>query len=87
MQDTVFGGSRVGKEGIKPDVTKLKAVAKWPIPCNLLDLMRFLGLTGYFRSLIQDYSHIAALLTDLQRNLDLPQPEQRKGKWKLHQFL
>ena len=87
MQDTVFRGSRVGKEGIKPDVAKLKAVAKWPIPRNLLDLMRFLGLTGYFRSLIQDYSRIAALLTDLQRNLNLPQPEQCKGKWKLRQFL
>ena len=49
--------------------------------------MRFLGLMGYFRSLIQDYTHIAAPLTDLQHNLDLPQPEQRKGKWKLRQFL
>ena len=58
MQDTVFGGSRVSKDGIKPDIAKLEAVAKWPIPRNLLDLMRFLGLTGYFRSLIQDYSHM-----------------------------
>ena len=87
MQNTMFRGSWVGKEGIKPDVTKLEAVAKWPVPCNLLDLMRFLGLTGYFQSLIQDYTHIAAPLTDLQHNLNLPQPEQCKGKQKLHQFL
>ena len=79
MQDTVFGGSWVGKDGIKPDVAKLEAVAKWPIPRNLLDLMRFLGLTGYFQSLIQDYSRIAAPLTDLQHNLELLQPAQCKG--------
>ena len=87
MHDTVFGGLRIGREGIKPNVAKLEAVAKWPVPRNLLDLMRFLGLTGYFRSLIQDYARIAAPLTDLQHNLDLLQPEQCKGKWKLRQFL
>jgi transposase InsO family protein len=87
VQETVFGGSRVGKDGIKPDVAKLEAVAKWPAPLNLLDLMRFLGLTGYFRSLIRDYARIAAPLTDLQRNLDLSQPEQRKGNRRYRQFL
>ena len=78
MEDIVFGGSHVGKDGIQPDVAKLEAVANWPMPQNLLDLLRFLGLTGYFRSLIQDYSRIAVPLTDLQRNLDISQL--RKGK-------
>ena len=55
-QDMMFGGSYIGREGIKPNIVKLKAVAKWPIPLNLLDLIRFLGLTGYFWSLIQDYA-------------------------------
>jgi hypothetical protein len=87
MQETIFGGLRVSSDGIKPDVTKLKVVAKWPNPSNLLDLMKFLGLTGYFRSLIQDYSRIAAPLTDLQHNLDLLKPEQHKGKQKYCQFL
>ena len=47
--------------------------------------MRFLGLTGYFRSLIQDYSRIAAPLTDLQCNLDIS--KLHKGKRKHRQFL
>ena len=34
MQDTVFSGSQVGKDGIRPDVAKLEAVAKWPIVRN-----------------------------------------------------
>jgi len=77
----------MGQDGIRPDIAKLEAVAKWPMSRNLLDLMRFLDLMGYFRSLIQDYACIAAPLTDLQRNLDIPQPEQRKRKRKHHQFL
>ncbi|KAF8833875.1 hypothetical protein BDN67DRAFT_916083, partial [Paxillus ammoniavirescens] len=44
MPEVVFGGACVGKEGIKPDVAKLEAVAKWPTPSNLLELMQFLGL-------------------------------------------
>jgi len=87
MRETVFGGSCVRQDGIHPNIAKLEAVAKWPMPHNLLDLMRFLGLMGYFRSFIQDYVHIAAPLTDLQCNLDIPQPEQCKGKWKHRQFL
>ena len=52
IQDIVFGGLCVGKDVIWPNIAKLEAVANWPMPQNLLDLMRFLGLMGYFRSLI-----------------------------------
>ena len=80
LPEVVFGGSRVGKEGIKPDIAKLEAVAKWPQLANLLDLMHFLGLTRYFRSLIKDYTRIVAPLMDLQRNLDMPQPSIKTGR-------
>ncbi|KAG2743355.1 hypothetical protein P692DRAFT_20746770, partial [Suillus brevipes Sb2] len=42
--------------GIHPDLAKKAAVAEWPVPQNLLELMHFLGLTGYFQSLIKDYA-------------------------------
>ena len=80
MQEVVYGGVRVGSEGIKPDIAKLEAIAKWPTPTNLHTLMKFLGLTSYFRSFIKDYVHIAAPLTDLQQNLDLSQPGAKLGK-------
>ena len=49
--------------------------------------MRFLGLTGYFRSLIKDYTRIVAPLMDLQRNLDMPQPSIKAGRRKYRQYL
>ncbi|OJA08311.1 hypothetical protein AZE42_13915, partial [Rhizopogon vesiculosus] len=87
MHKVVFGGSRVGKNGIRPDLAKIAVVAEWPVPKNLLDLMRFLGLTGYFRSLIKNYACITAPLTDLLRNLDLPPPGAKTGWRKHRQFL
>ena len=77
MTEATFAGGRVGPDGIKPDLTKLTAVADWKTPSDLQNLGSFLGLTGYFRSLIKGYASIAQPLTDLARNLDLPK---LKGK-------
>jgi len=87
MKSVIFGGARVGQDGIRPDLAKIAVVAEWPVPQNLLELMRFLGLTGYFRSLIKDYARIAAPLTDMLRNLDKPPPSVKGGKRKYRQFL
>ncbi|KIK35304.1 hypothetical protein CY34DRAFT_45683, partial [Suillus luteus UH-Slu-Lm8-n1] len=44
MSEIVFAGARVGKEGIKPDLSKLSAVVNWEIPNTVHNLMQFLGL-------------------------------------------
>lgn len=77
MTEATFAGGRVGPEGIKPDLTKLTAIANWKAPKDLQNLGSFLGLTGYFRPLIKGYASIAQPLTDLARNLELPK---LKGK-------
>ena len=77
VTEATFAGGRVGPEGIKPDLTKLTAIADWKVPTDLQNLGSFLGLTGYFRPLIKGYAAIAQPLTDLARNLDLPK---LKGK-------
>ena len=77
VTEATFAGARVGPEGIKPDLTKLTAVADWKTPTDLQKLGSFLGLTGYFRSLIKGYASVAQPLTDLARNLELPK---LKGK-------
>ena len=77
MTEASFAGGRVGPDSIKPDLTKLTAITDWKIPNDLQNLGSFLGLTGYFRSLIKGYASMAQPLTDLARNLEIPKS---KGK-------
>jgi hypothetical protein len=77
VTEATFAGGRVGPDGIKPDLTKLTAIADWKTPTDLQNLGSFLGLTGYFRPLIKGYASIAQPLTDLARKVELPK---LKGK-------
>lgn len=70
----------IGPEGIKPNLDKVAAVARWPAPQDVQDLMAFLGQTNYFRRLITNYAHIAQPLTDLLRNIDVEVPKFASGK-------
>ncbi|GFX36178.1 retrovirus-related Pol polyprotein from transposon 297 [Trichonephila clavipes] len=56
---------------IKPSPTKTLAVRKFPEPTTIKQVQSFLGLTGYFRKYIKDYSKIAKPLSDLTRNKNL----------------
>lgn len=72
MTEIIFAGSRVGPDGVQPDSTKLMAMVDWREPPDLLNLSRFLELTGYFRDLIKGYAKIAQPLTDLVRLAAVP---------------
>ncbi|GFW07953.1 hypothetical protein TNCV_3920851 [Trichonephila clavipes] len=56
---------------IKPSSTKTLAVRKFPEPTTIKQVQSFLGLTGYFRKYIKDYSKIAKPLSDLTREENL----------------
>ncbi|GFW75816.1 hypothetical protein TNCV_4429991 [Trichonephila clavipes] len=56
---------------IKPSPTKTLAVRKFPEPTTIKQVQSFLGLTGYFRKYIKDYSKIAKPLSDLTRKENL----------------
>ncbi|KAK9695646.1 Reverse transcriptase (RNA-dependent DNA polymerase) [Popillia japonica] len=53
---------------VRPSRKKIEAVADFPEPTTLKKVQSFLGLTGYFRKYIKDYSLIAKPLTDLLKN-------------------
>jgi hypothetical protein len=72
--EALFAGVMVGPNGLKPNLDKVGAVANWPEPENVTDLMGFLGLTNYFRHMIPDYARIAAPLTGLTRNVEIHSP-------------
>lgn len=49
----------------RPTERKTNAVTKFPQPRNVKDVQSFLGLTGYFRKFVYNYSRIARPLSDL----------------------
>ncbi|KAL2246298.1 UNVERIFIED_CONTAM: Transposon Ty3-I Gag-Pol polyprotein [Sesamum indicum] len=61
----LFLGHVVSKEGAQPDPAKLKAILEWEPPKNVLEIQSFLGLAGYYRRFVKDFSIIAKPLTNL----------------------
>ncbi|XP_066347721.1 uncharacterized protein [Miscanthus floridulus] len=60
-------GHVISEGSVAMDANKVAAVAAWPLPCSARGLRCFLGLAGYYRKFIQDFSIIAAPLTRLLR--------------------
>ncbi|XP_073137761.1 uncharacterized protein [Henckelia pumila] len=62
-----FLGHIVSAKGIEVDPSKVEAVRNWVAPKNATEIRSFLGLAGYYRRFIQDFSKIALPLTSLTR--------------------
>ncbi|KAK4383099.1 Retrovirus-related Pol polyprotein from transposon [Sesamum angolense] len=58
-------GHVVSKEGVRPDLAKVKAILEWEPPKNVLEVRSFLGLAGYYRRFVKYLSVVAKLLTNL----------------------
>ena len=54
-------------EGITPGESKVSAIKNFKEPTNITEVRRFLGLTGFFRKFVQDYSTISKPITKLLR--------------------
>ncbi len=62
-----FLGHVLDAEGIHTTPEKVSAVQNFPPPKDLKTLRSFLGLSGYYRSFVPNYSTIARLLDQLLR--------------------
>ena len=60
-------GYIVSGEGIAADPEKTRAISELKPPTNVAELRRFLGVTNYYRQLIEQYADIAAPLQYLIR--------------------
>ncbi|GJT90072.1 hypothetical protein Tco_1078917 [Tanacetum coccineum] len=62
-QEVHFLGHVVNSEGIHVDPIKIEAVKKWMPSKTPIEIRSFLGLAGYYRRFITNFSKIAKLLT------------------------
>ncbi|GJW94812.1 putative nucleotidyltransferase, ribonuclease H [Tanacetum coccineum] len=67
LQEIQFLGHVINSEGIKVDPVKIEAVMNWQTPKDVGEIRSFLGLAGYYRRFIQDFSKIASSLTKLTK--------------------
>ncbi|KAL0313590.1 UNVERIFIED_CONTAM: Retrovirus-related Pol polyprotein from transposon [Sesamum radiatum] len=65
MEEIAFLGHVVSKEGVQPDSIKVKAILEWEPPKNVSEVRSFLGLAGYYRRFVKDFSVVAKPLTNL----------------------
>ena len=60
-------GHVVSGERVTIDSSKIGAVQDWAQPKNAFEIHSFLGLTGYYRRFVKDFSRLASPLTRLTR--------------------
>jgi hypothetical protein len=65
LKEIKFLGHTISQEGIAVDLDKLQEVMYWKPPTTLHQIRRFLGLVGYYRWFILDFSWIAKPMTEL----------------------
>ncbi|GJT24487.1 putative reverse transcriptase domain-containing protein, partial [Tanacetum coccineum] len=74
-KEVQFLGHVINGDGIHVDPRKMEAVKNWEAPRTLFEVHLFLGLAGYYRRFIENFSKIAKSLTVLTQKTLLDGPE------------
>jgi hypothetical protein len=65
LKSVKFLGHTICQEGISVDPSKVQEVMDWKPPKSVHQIRSFLGLAGYYRRFIPDFSRIAKPMTEL----------------------
>jgi hypothetical protein len=77
LMEVTFFGHVISVRGISVDPSKVTDVLNWMPPMNASDIRSFLGLAGYYRRSIKDFSKIIKPMTRLlEKNKDFDWTEE-----------
>ena len=65
LTEVRFLGHVVSASGVSVDLEKVEVVMSWERPKSIFEIRSFLGLVGYYRRFIEDFSQLAAPMTRL----------------------
>jgi len=78
VREIEFLGVVISPREVEMQKEKVEGVLNWPVPQNVKEVQKFLGLTNYYRRFIKDFTRLATLLHILVR-------KEQKWKWKREQ--
>jgi hypothetical protein len=65
LKEVPFLGHVISAKGIVVDPSKVQEVLDWKSPKSVMQIRSFLGLAGYYRRFILNFSKIAKPMTKL----------------------
>ncbi|CAH2097419.1 unnamed protein product [Euphydryas editha] len=63
--EVAYLGHVISNKGVLPDPEKTKVITNFPVPKNSKEIKSFLGLIGYYRKFIENFSKLTKPLTKL----------------------
>lgn len=89
-RETEFLGHLITQNGVRPNPDKVQKIIEWPLPTTQKQVKQFLGLAGYYRRFIKDYSKITKPMTKFLKkdeDVDVRDPDYIKAFETLKEIL
>lgn len=67
LRQIKYLGHVVSAQGVSADTEKVEAIKNYPVPRNLREVQRFLGLAGWYHRFVPGFSQLAEPLNALKR--------------------
>lgn len=65
VENMKYMGYVIDQSGLRPDPEKISCVLRVPLPQTITELRRFLGMAGWYRRFVKEFSEFAAPLQDM----------------------